>query len=535
MYRLMLKSDLLFYCTEKLRGPEDCGGKFLVGSHHLEWNDAVATHDRVLIMSSRDHGKSHMLNMGYALWQADVKHPGEVGYIFSASEPQAVEHLEKIMYEIEGGGGDHPNEPNPALQHLRPVRFRATSGRPRLQLGNGSEIRARGFGSRVRGQHPRWAVADDIGNDEWIWSDTVRSKDVDYFLSAIDPMIVPGGQLLVVGTPFHAADLYAHLKNTGEFKVIESPAETNGVPLWPARYSIAALQRKKRLYGSLRYAREYLVRPISGEASIFPPELFEIKGVKAPYVLGLPVEYWRERGMTLVMGVDLAISSSVGADWFVAIVLAVASNGDRWLVDIVRKKGLGYQEQVSTIIGLGKRYDVGLIFCEANQYQRVISDMIVRESDVPIKAFYTTGNAKKSITNQRRGMKAHYAANKNAIDQGVPALRILLENAKLHFPWALETREAVELLIGELQSYGWAQSRIQSVGAHDDMAMALWIADRAAAVGSAFKFQFADQPADDEVDDAGNPITEENEIDFFGSRPLEDEEEREAVAGPSIW
>jgi len=117
----------------------------------------------------------------------------------------------------------------------------------------------------------------------------------------------------------------------------------------------------------------------------------------------------------------------------------------------------------------------------------VITDMVVQESDVPIKAFYTTGRGgAKQASTMRRGMQKTYSSNKNALDQGVPALRMLLENGKFRIAWAEETRELVSLWIGEMTSFSWAQGKLQGVGAHDDTVMALWMADRAAAIGDAF-------------------------------------------------
>ena len=47
--------------------------------------------------------------------------------------------------------------------------------------------------------HNCWAICDDILDDDIIYSEGVRNKTNDYFFSAITPMVVPGGQLIVVG------------------------------------------------------------------------------------------------------------------------------------------------------------------------------------------------------------------------------------------------------------------------------------------------------------------------------------------------
>ena len=487
----MLRSYLPTYASEILRGPAEYAYKFLLGKHHLEWGDAVSDNPRILAQAARDHGKSHFWCLGYPLWMAHVRAPGRVGYIFSATDQQAMEHLDKIRKEVMGGG-EHGGA-NPGLSSLLPLRKDAART---IRFANGSEIRARGFGSRVRGGHPFWIVCDDILNDDHIWSQTVREKAIDYYLSAIEPMAVPGGQIVVVGTPFHAQDLYRTLRDGGVYHHMEHPAvdPVTGNPLWPERYDRPALDiRKKVLGSSMRWAREYLCQPITDEASLFPSHLFDQPGVKQPYKLGLEARYWQGQGFQTYMGVDLALSANAGADYFVAFVIAIEpGTQDRWVVDIVRKKGMGYQEQVDTIVGLSKRYDCNFVFCEANQYQRVISDMVVRTSDVPIKAFYTTGRAKSQATTERRGMSGTYSANKNALDRGVPGLRMLLENSKLKLPWNEDTQEGVEVWIREMQAFGYQNGKLQGVGAHDDTVMAFWMADQAARVGGSVSMDFGE-------------------------------------------
>lgn len=507
---------LATYAADVLRGPPEYGGKFILGPHHLEWSDAIRDNRRVLAQAARDHGKSHFFCFAYPLWMVQVKAVGRTGYIFSATDAQAREHLDKIRKEVLGGG-EH-GEANPMLADLLPLK--KDSARV-IRFANGSEIRARGFGSRVRGGHPWWLVGDDLLNDDHIWSETVRRKANDYYLSAIEPMPVPGGQVVIVGTPFHAEDLYKVLRDGGVYYTMHHPAmDADGNPLWPARYDKASLETRKRVLGStLRWSREYLCRPISDDSSLFPATLWNQDGVKQDYSLGLPKSHWE--GFGIFIGVDLALSASAAADYFIIFVLAVdPHNGDRWVVDIQRHKGLGYQQQVDMIVGASKKYDADFVFCEANQYQRVISDMVVRTSDVPIKAFYTTGRGGASTS--RRGITGSYSANKNALDKGVPGLRMLVENRKIKIPWAQDTRERVEYWLSEMAAFGIVNGKMQGVGAHDDTVMAFWMADQAAHVGGTFSAAWDEAlSAADNASPLSGPAGKqskvgEDEPDFFG-------------------
>ncbi len=492
----MYRANCAYFASEVIRGPDEApyNGKCLLGPHHVEWADALNQHARILAEAARDHGKSFFFVRAYALWMASVRAPGKEGYVISATDQQAKDHLRGIVEEVTGVG-DIP--PNPRLAHLLPLRKKSDR---EVVFANGTRIKARGFGSKVRGGHPWWVVGDDLLNDEHVWSETVRKKGIDYFLSAIEPMPVPGGQLIVVGTPFHAEDLYANLARNGVYHVMKHPAvdAVTGAPLWPARYDAVALARKKRILANeLRWSREFLCEPISDDSSLFPSWLFEQAGIKQPYPLGLDGRYWQGQGFRCFVGVDLAISASAKADWFVMFVVAVCPvSGDIWVVDIQRRQGLGYQEQVDSIVSIAQTYDADFVFVEANQYQRVISDMVIRTSNVPVKAFYTTGRAdSKQATNQRKGMAGAYSANKNALDRGVPALRMLLENRKLRIPWHADTRERVQLWLTEMNQYSFVEGKLQGVGAHDDTVMAFWMAERAAKMSGGFAVHFG---ADDE-------------------------------------
>jgi len=131
-------------------------------------------------------------------------------------------------------------------------------------------------------------------------------------------------------------------------------------------------------------------------------------------------------------------------------------------------------------------------------------------------------------------MTKQYIANKNALAQGVPGLRMLLENAKMKIPWAPETRETVQLWINEMQAFGWADGKLQGVGAHDDTVMALWIADHACQVGGNMSLAFDDEGEEDDALLFGTgDVTSDEEIDYFGMHApgeVEDWRPREAVA-----
>lgn len=475
----MIQASCAFMAQEILTGPSEqpYNGRFLIGEHHEEWDQLLTAHDRLCILAPRDHGKTFFWDFAVPIWKI-LTQPNGSGFIFSATQEQASRILGDIRHEIES---------NPRLQWLIPARKNKWSAN-HIRLANGHQIYARGFGTKVRGAHPTWIVVDDGLNDETAYSDHVRQKQIDYFYTAITNMIVPGGQIIVVGTPFHQADLYADLQKNPEYEfrryqaLRERPSDGAELPLWPERYSLERLERKRSEIGVVRFTREFQCEPIADDMSLFPGWLFRGDPVECPTLcLGMPKEYWDSLGVTAFMGVDFAMSSTVAADFTVVWTMGVDGQGNRWIMDIKREKGLGFQEQLSLIQGTAKKYDPGLIFLEANQMQRIFGDELIRTTDLPIKKFVTT------------------AQNKNALDKGVPSLRVLLENKKFRIPRGDQhSVETTDLWINEMRSFTWAEGKLQSVGTHDDMPMACWICDQAIRQG-AFGYSFgADE--DEEVD-----------------------------------
>lgn len=466
----MQRASPLYFAIQNISGPVEApyNGRFIAGEHHYEWDNLVVNSERALIIAPRDHGKSQFFSLAVPIWRAAFGREGDLGYIFSVNQDRAIEILEKIVVEI---------TTNPKLQWLAPRDWEHKWSKRRIRLTTGVEIRARGFGVKTRGAHPQWIICDDVLPDEVATSELIRNRVTDYFLSAITNMIVPGGCINVVGTPMNVLDLYATLKKNGVYKVWEKPAiDKFGNALWPARYNAERLAERLKEIGSLRFAREFQVKPFSDESSLFPSYLFEGQPTQQYMVkLGQTAAYWDALGITTrYMGVDIAISATTGADYFVVFVIGRDDNGNRWVCDLVRERGLSFQAQLDVIVSIGRRLDPGLIFIEANQMQRVWGDELIRTTDLPIKKFITTGTGKGTVS------ATSQTSNKHSLEKGIPSLVPLFENRKWRIPrgdaYSIET---TDIWIQEMQAMSFVDGQVQSVGAHDDTAMACWIADQA--------------------------------------------------------
>lgn len=458
--RLMAASPV-YFAAKTLSGPPEppYNGRFLPGPHHLQWDKLVTQHDRVCILASRGLGKTFFFSEAYAIWRAIYK-PGKLTFIISAASAQAEEVLQHIKEEVES---------NPKLRWLLPSRMArkgSSWNKSQVIFSNGSRIVTAGFGTRKRGLHPDCIIGDDTLTDETMYSPTVRRKTNNYFFTAITNMVNPGGQIVVVGTPLSSFDLYAELKKNAAYVHRVFPAIKDGVALFPQRFNLKYLADKLTEIGSIRFAQEIGCVPMSDDASLFPMHLFQHERIEMKKLtLGMPYDFWADAGIDLYMGVDFALSSGVGADYMVIFVMGCDAQGNRYWVDIERHKGMPYQQQLSLINKMARKYEVGLAVLEANQAQRIFGDELLNQTDLPIKK-YNTG------------------VEKHSLSKGIPAMRVLLENHKMRIPRGdRRSVEMTDLVIEEFHHWTYVDGKLENTGQNDDLSMACYLCNIAVKSG----------------------------------------------------
>lgn len=480
---VLRQNSLLYFITSVL--PE-----FQLSWHHIEWADLVMHYNKLCINAARDHGKSYFFSNAYAIWKLYTysrpkrkvfsmrpsKSNSNRGYLFSFSLQQSVDLMEILKGTIESV--------DDLRERLMPD-SKASGGAwasTNIVCKNGARLTCKGFGSSVRGAHPYWIIVDDGLKDNVIYSALQRQKSIDYFHSVIMNMLVPGGQIIVVGTPFHAQDLYGDLKsksitankNHKGWFVIEYPAIfPNGQILWPQRWSFADLMEKRVTQGNIIFSRENLCRPITNESSIFPLKVLErcLVGMEN-YVLVNNRNDFPMKFVKVVVGCDFSISSNVGADYTVFTVWGVTEDREMYLLHMYRDKGKTFFEQMQVLRGINLRFQPEIMVLEQNTFQQIF----VQESDkqgLPVMG-HTTGIEKYDLKT------------------GWPGIAILMERGKIHIPIGDErSRNVKDLIFSDLGSVAFTDKGLCSVSEHDDISSSIWLATLGAnKLFTGFKFSF---------------------------------------------
>lgn len=441
---------------------------FIMNWHHVEWGNFIQIFKYLCVIAARDHSKSFTFSFGYPLWKMyryqNRSWNGRVPLEFTLSkegmlitnEYRLAKRLLRIIKdEIES---------NPILRDKLYPETREGWAKEEIKCKNGAYLSLKSKGSSMRGPHPGYIIVDDFLDESSLYSQEQREKSITTFHSEIMNMVLPQGQVCVVGTPFHKKDLYADLKQKPKWKVFEYPAIfPDGTILWDHRYDIQALIDKKDSQGSINFSREILVRPVSSESTIFPMKIIE-RAYRGMSEYTIVDNHWShpKRFDRIVVGCDFARSANVGADYSVFTVLGVDEYGKFWLLYQWRKRGATFNEQIARLKKINQDFNPQVIMVESNQMQSIFGEK-GREEDLPI-------------------IDHHTGTNKYDFEKGLPALAVLFEQEKIKFPRGDQrSRDVVDTIAMELQSITWTEKgRLEGTDDHDDTAMSLWIAVTAA-------------------------------------------------------
>lgn len=452
-------NNLTYFITSVL--PE-----FQMSFHHLDWGDLVHHHNKLCINAARDHGKSYFFSNAYAAWQlyrysppkqqAFSRRPSKSnsnrGFLFSFSLQQSVDLIEILKGTIESI--------DILRERLMPENSKDGAwASTNIVCKNGARLTGKGFGSSVRGAHPYWIIVDDGLKDNVIYSQLQRQKSIDYFHSVIMNMLVPGGQIVVVGTPFHAQDLYGDLKTKKGWFVIEYPAIfPDGRILWPQRWNFKDLMDKKNTQGNIIFSRENLCRPIVSDSSIFPLDILKRSLVRMEnYTLVRNRDDFPKKFDKVVAGCDFAISANVGADFYFYTIFGVDEENGMWLLGIECGKGKTYDEQLQILKGINVRYRPDVMVFESNVFQQIFTDEAIKYG-LPVVP-HNTGT------------------EKNDLSKGWCALATMFERGLFHFPIGDKmSQDAKDIIFEQLSSVAFTDKGLASVGGHDDACSSMWLA-----------------------------------------------------------
>lgn len=441
---------------------------FEMNYHHVEWGNLIQFYKWLCVIAARDHSKSFTFSFAYPIWKlfryeregfglasrenALNKH----GMIITNEHSLARDFLKLITEEIEN---------NPILRERLYPNKSESWGKETITTKWGAELKVKGAGSALRGRHPGWIVIDDFLDDSCLYSNSQRDIFINLFHSVIMNMIVPGGQVCVVGTPYHEADLYANLKKAKNWRVFEYPAILpDGSLLWENRHNLKSLLDKRHSQGSIIFSREILVKPITSESSIFPWSVLEKSFIGMnDFCLVDNIHSFPRRFKKVVLGCDFAISANVAADDSVFTTVGIDELDNYWVLNITEMHGASYNAQIAKIKELDRNFRYNTIMMENNAFQAVMLQL-AKDAGLKNVVAHNTG------------------VNKFDLKTGLPGLATVFEAGRIKMPRGDERSKGLtDKACLQANSISWDADKktLANTAKHDDMLFSLWLAIKA--------------------------------------------------------
>lgn len=227
----------------------------------------------------------------------------------------------------------------------------------------GGRLIATGVGGPLTGRGAKLLIIDDpCKNREEAESPVMRQKIWDWFTSTALTRVEPGGSVIVLHTRWHDDDLIGRIKKeftredgTSDWVGIQIPAITYSKTstigllgeiettetrkaLWPSRWSLPELDKKRRLVGEYDWSALYQGDPRPKGGRLFGPATRYIHAnISDP-----------DRATKIVIGVDPAATIGTQADYSVACVMAFTGSWNS--EDPLDPTNLGFRGDVLEIM-----------------------------------------------------------------------------------------------------------------------------------------------------------------------------------------
>jgi len=357
------------------------------GNIHVAMQRFITNNYRGVVLFPREHGKTTQM-LGRVAWEIG-KNPNIRIKIVSSSDNIATARGGAIRRLLETS----------LYQNIF----------PRIEQGNtwtdskftvkrnvitpDGTLECYGIRSLATGGRADLIFFDDPDDEEVVYSDAVRRRNVGRIDDVWLNLLTPTGRAYLLCTPWHEKDI-AHSRIAAGWPQLRFEIK-DMQPVWPERWSIEALQDKRKDVGSTSFARGFELVLISPEDSVIKGDWFK---------------YWRElpKMTRLAIPVDLAISDKKGSDYTVIGLLGTDVKSNIYLISVVREH-LDFPSTLKRIKAVAEnaqeRFEITpIIGIESTAYQQAVPQTMKRGSRFPICAL--TAEKNKHWRAERAGYHA---------------------------------------------------------------------------------------------------------------------------------
>jgi hypothetical protein len=403
---------------------------------HVEWHEACDRHDRVILYSHIESGKTQQISIGRTLFELGKKPNLRIALV-SATERLGQKNLGLIAHYIESSEELHaifpklvPGEPWTATSIT--VKSDIHKRDPSVQI--------LGVHGGILGARLDLIILDDILTYENTLTPHRRQDTWNWYHSTLAGRLTANGRVIAIGTAWHPEDLLHRLAAQPRWYCMRYPVEDSvGAPMWPLRWPKDRIDVKRTELGPLEFARQMLCQARDDAEARFQKtwidQCLEAGDKCQPATSALdffrkhpklaPPAWFSENNPELadamdvlnrmevgiagrfLTGVDLAVQRHSAADETVIFTIYAHTDGRRQPAEVLAGKWTG-PEIVRNILSAIKRFG-SMALVENNAAQHFILQFAIEIGGVvPIFPF-TTGKNKVNPVYGVESLAAEFA------------------------------------------------------------------------------------------------------------------------------
>ena len=383
MREVAYQSSLPFFIEEEIYGYDVAAKAELwkLGKLHHEWNELLQE-KRICIKAPRDHLKTFFFSESYPIRRLKYNRDDEI-QIFSKTDKLAVRILDKIKKRI---------QKSPNLKYLSGHGADFWS-KTEIRCSNGATIYAQGFGSAIRGGHPKLIILDDIIDTQVVYSDEQNEKTKERMAGEILPMAEPDTQIILVGTLQREDDIYStvdpkHWMVKNYDAIVD---EERKITLFPEKWDWEKLMKRKEeitaLKGEKWFLKEYRNWPVKLLGEV-------IKSEWIGWYDKLP------EGLRIYTGWDLSVGKDLEkGDYSACITFGVDKKGNIYIIRAYRGR-IDFPARLKKVVELAKFDKPSKIRIEENTFQADSVQVLKANTGLPIVGVKTTDNKIKKFSEE---------------------------------------------------------------------------------------------------------------------------------------
>jgi predicted phage terminase large subunit-like protein len=252
--------------------------------------------------------------------------------------------------------------------------FSTTAGGSFYAVGRGGAITGRGADLLL--------IDDPLKDQEEARSDVIRPALHEWYSTVAYPRLQPGAAIVLISTRWHEDDLAGRLlRQSGDegWDVLSLPAIAEkdesfrraGEALWPARFSLEALEQIRREVGGVAWASLYQQRPSAAEGRVFKRQWWA-RYREQPHFKRI-IQSW-----------DTAYKTGSENDFSVCTTWGVAENG-YYLLSCWRGR-LEFPALKRKVASLASEYSPAVILVEDKANGQSLIQELKYETGLPIRS-----------------------------------------------------------------------------------------------------------------------------------------------------